>query len=57
MTAAILIRGLLQHEYGIDLSKIRWVQGAIKKPGAHGNPTVLPLLKQPDIENNRPANR
>ena len=29
MTAAIFIRGLLQHEYGVDFSKIHWVQGAI----------------------------
>src|SRR5436305_10254421 len=27
MTAAIFIRGLMQHEYGVDLSKIHWVQG------------------------------
>ena len=53
MSAAIWIRGLLQHEYGVDLAKIRWVQGALKKPGAHGSPTVAPLLKQPDIEINR----
>ena len=53
MSAAIWIRGLLQHEYGVDLSKVRWVQGALRKPGAHGSPTVAPLLKQPDIEINR----
>jgi len=53
MSAAIWIRGLLQHEYGVDLSKVRWVQGALKRPGAHGRPTVAPLLKQPDIEINR----
>ena len=53
MSAAIWIRGLLQHEYGVDLSKVRWVQGALKRPGAHGSPTVAPLLKQPDIEINR----
>jgi 4,5-dihydroxyphthalate decarboxylase len=55
MSAAIWIRGLLQHEYGVDLSKVRWVQGALKRPGAHGSPTVAPLLKQPDIEINRSA--
>ena len=52
MSAAIWIRGLLQHEYGVDLSKVRWVQGALKQPGAHGSPTVAPLLKRPDIEIN-----
>ena len=46
---AIWIRGLLQHEYGVDLTKIRWVQGALRKAGAHGSPTVAPLLKPPPI--------
>ncbi len=49
MTAALFIRGLLQHEYGVDLSKIKWVQGAINTAGSHGDPHVLPLLKQPDL--------
>ena len=45
MTAAIFINGLLKHEYGVDLVKIHWVQGAMNAAGAHGSPTVLPLLK------------
>jgi 4,5-dihydroxyphthalate decarboxylase len=53
MTAAIYINGLLQHEYGVDLSKIHWVQGAMNTAGAHGSPTVLPLLKPVSIEQNR----
>ncbi len=52
MTAAVFIRGLLQNEYGVDLSTIRWVQGAIEKAGSHGNPTVPPLVKKINIENN-----
>jgi 4,5-dihydroxyphthalate decarboxylase len=55
MSAAIWIRGLLQHEYGVELGKIRWVQGALKKAGAHGNPTVVPLLEEPAMEINRSA--
>jgi len=50
MTAAIFIRGLLQHEFGVDFEKIHWVQGAVNHAGAHGNPTVLPLLKPVPIE-------
>jgi 4,5-dihydroxyphthalate decarboxylase len=50
MTAAIFIRGLLQHEYGVDFEKIHWVQGAVNHPGSHGKPTVLPLLKPMAIE-------
>ncbi len=52
MSAALWIRGMLQHEYGVDLSTIRWVQGGMDYAGAHGSPTVLPLLKQPNLENN-----
>jgi 4,5-dihydroxyphthalate decarboxylase len=52
MTAAVWIRGLLMHEYGVDLTGVRWLQGATNKPGPHGNPTVMPLLKQVAIDNN-----
>lgn len=52
MSAAMWIRGMLQHDYGVDLSTIRWVQGGMFHAGRHGSPTVLPLLKQPNIENN-----
>jgi 4,5-dihydroxyphthalate decarboxylase len=52
MTAAIYINGILQNEYGVDLRKVRWVQGAMNTGGAHGNPTVLPLLKPFPIEQN-----
>jgi 4,5-dihydroxyphthalate decarboxylase len=52
MTAAIYINGLLQHEYGVDLRKIHWVQGAMNTGGAHGSPTVLPLLKPIAVEQN-----
>jgi 4,5-dihydroxyphthalate decarboxylase len=49
-TAAIFIRGLLQHEYDVDLSKIQWVQGEMNVAGTHGHPTVMPLLKKVPIE-------
>lgn len=52
MTAGIFIRGFLQHEYGVDIRKIHWVQGAVNTVGSHGNPTVLPLLRPADIEIN-----
>lgn len=51
-TAAVFIRGLLQHEYGVDLSTIHWVQGAMEHPGTHGKPSVLPLLKKIDLTPN-----
>ncbi len=32
MTAALWIRGLLQHEYGVDHTTIEWIQGAPPRP-------------------------
>ncbi len=32
-TAGIYVRGLLQHEYGVDLRTIDWVQAGVKEPG------------------------
>jgi 4,5-dihydroxyphthalate decarboxylase len=52
-TAAIFIRGLMQHDLGIDLSKIEWVQGAVNEPGAYGNPSVMPMLKPVKIVPNQ----
>lgn len=51
-TAAVFIRGLLQHDHGVDLSTIHWVQGAMEHPGTHGKPSVLPLLKKIDLVQN-----
>ncbi|MGD0433408.1 MAG: ABC transporter substrate-binding protein [Acetobacteraceae bacterium] len=49
-TAAIFIRGMLQHDHDVDLSKIHWVQGALNHVGTHGNPSAPPLLRPVDIE-------
>jgi len=53
MTAAIFINGILKNEFGVDLSKVHWVQSAMNTSGAHGSPTVLPLLKKISVENNQ----
>ena len=53
MTAAIFINGILHHEFGVDLTKVHWVQSAMNEAGSHGSPTVLPLLKNMSIENNK----
>src|SRR5918999_1260890 len=42
MTAAVWQRGHLQNDYGVDLAKIHWVEGAINSPGSHGVPTIIP---------------
>jgi 4,5-dihydroxyphthalate decarboxylase len=51
-TAAVWIRGHLAHQYGVDLSTIRWVEGAVEKSGRHGNPSAPPLLKPAAVERN-----
>src|SRR5258708_25427394 len=51
-TAAVFIRGLLQDEYGVDLSGVHWVQGATNSPDLHGNPSSPSLIKQVSIEQN-----
>jgi 4,5-dihydroxyphthalate decarboxylase len=52
MTAAVFQRGLLAHDYGVDLSGVRWVQGATNSAAAHGNPAAMPLLQPVTIEQN-----
>ena len=52
MSAAVWMRGHLQHDYGVDLSGIRWVEGAINQHGSHGHPSLLPLVKPVSIEQN-----
>jgi 4,5-dihydroxyphthalate decarboxylase len=52
MSAAVWMRGHLQHDYGVDLDKIHWVEGAINQPGSHGHPSLLPLLRPISIERN-----
>jgi 4,5-dihydroxyphthalate decarboxylase len=32
-TAGIYVRGMLAHEYGVDLAKIQWVQAGVREPG------------------------
>ena len=34
MTAAVWIRGHLMHQYGVDLSGCRWLEGAINHAGS-----------------------
>src|SRR5262249_15242914 len=52
MSAAVWMRGHLQDDYGVDLGKIQWVEGAINEPGPHGHPSLLPLLRPLSIEQN-----
>jgi len=53
-TAAIWIRGHLQDDYGVDLSTLRWVQGAVERTGRHGTPGLPDLLTPIDIRSAPP---
>jgi 4,5-dihydroxyphthalate decarboxylase len=52
MTAAVFQRGLMQHDLGIDLSTVHWVEGATNAATSHGDPTAMPLLKPVNLEKN-----
>ncbi len=52
-TAGIYVRGLLQHEYGVDLRAIDWVQAGVNAPGRKEKialtlPPGLKLTPAPD---------
>lgn len=51
-TAMVYIRAFLQHDYGVDLSTIRWVEGELNNPGWHADSATMPLLKPVAIEPN-----
>ena len=51
-TAAVIIRGILQDEYGVDFSRCHWVQGATNNAGTHGAPGPLAQLPGLSIEQN-----
>jgi 4,5-dihydroxyphthalate decarboxylase len=51
-TAAVWARGHLAHQFGVDLTAIRWVQGAVETGGTHGRPSAPPLLQPVAIEQN-----
>jgi 4,5-dihydroxyphthalate decarboxylase len=55
MTAAVWMRGLLAHDYGVDFSGVEWVEGAIHKPGPHGDPPLTPLAREARIVENAPG--
>lgn len=51
-TAAIWVRGHLRHQFGVDLDRIQWVEGAVEKPGTHGKPHAPALLHPVYLEPN-----
>jgi 4,5-dihydroxyphthalate decarboxylase len=53
-TAAIWIRGLLQHEFGVSLETIRWFSGGVNAPG---RPDVLVNLPDAEVSITRVKDR
>ena len=51
-TAALWLRGHLAHQFDVDLSTIRWVQGSVEEGGTHGKPHAPALLRPVAIEQN-----
>jgi 4,5-dihydroxyphthalate decarboxylase len=51
-TAALWARGHLADQFGVDLDKISWVQGAVEDAGTHGRPHAPALLRPVAIEQN-----
>jgi 4,5-dihydroxyphthalate decarboxylase len=50
MTAAIFIRGMLQHDLGVDLSGVTWIEGGMNDAKPHGIPPKTPLVRKIAIE-------
>ena len=46
MTAAVYMRGLMQHDYGVDLSKLRWLQSRTSRI-QHGLPKGVVVEQAP----------
>jgi 4,5-dihydroxyphthalate decarboxylase len=57
MTAAVWQRGVLQHEYGVNLDTIEWVEGKMEGPGTHGKPSALRPTKPVKITTNTNPNK
>ena len=53
MSAAIWCRGVLRDEYGVDLSTITWVEGAMEQAGSHGFARDHQLAVPTRIEHNK----
>jgi 4,5-dihydroxyphthalate decarboxylase len=49
-TAGVWVRGILQHEYGVDLSKLTWLEGGVNEPRPADDTMDLRPLKGVRIE-------
>jgi len=49
-TAAVWVRGILQHEFGVDLDTIQWVEGGVNEPRAPDDEMDLRPVRELNIE-------
>jgi 4,5-dihydroxyphthalate decarboxylase len=54
--SAVWIRGILAHEYGMDLNTVRWVEGGVNMPGEPDDDLNIPPIGKVPIEQ-APAGR
>jgi 4,5-dihydroxyphthalate decarboxylase len=54
-TAAVWIRGHLQHDYGVDLSTLRWLEGSVEVAGEHAKIETTSPMIAPTLEPNETA--
>jgi 4,5-dihydroxyphthalate decarboxylase len=57
MTAAIFIRGLLAHDFGVDLSGVQWVEGGLNEATPHGSPPTQALVRPVAIDSSTNGKR
>ena len=50
VTTGLWARGILQHEYGVDLSKIKWVEGGVNEPRAQDHEMDLRPVRPVPLE-------
>lgn len=49
-TAGVWVRGILQHEYGVDLDTVQWVEGGVNEPRAPDADMDLRPVKELRLE-------
>src|SRR5690606_2217717 len=49
-TAGVWVRGILRHEYGVDLDTIRWVEGGVNVPRAPDDEMDLRPVRELSLE-------
>ncbi len=49
-TAGVWLRGILQHDYGVDLNSIHWVEGGVNEPRAPDDDMDLRPVREISLE-------